>query len=590
MKAIFLQYTQLSPGSQQSDGERLAWILANILFNDDMEDVISAGVPAHIRPRYMHRIRKDRLSRLWSQIITEKHSHDEGKLGSLEERAVLLLCSHRVEDACRALTQSGNLHLASLVAQIGRDPTTRADMKKQIETWQHHNVLSEITEPIRALYELLAGNALISEGKSGGPLEDRVSTFSFSERFGLDWFQAFGLRLWYGITDDEPIEAAVSKFASDLASGDESAFPCPPHLDEVPQDDVRPGVTDSLGQESPLWVLLKLYSATVGSSKEADTWGLEFPAALLPESVSGDALMNRLSFQLHQTLVATVGQYDSFKINTAQADHLTHDYAWELASNGELEQSLFVLLHLSQASTRERALKEMLAHFAPILPSPFTGETSSDAAWHYLTNDLQIPDAWIWTAKALCARDIGDAAGEVSCLIRGKNWNDAHATFCHIVGPSAVIEQDYDTLRDLISGFGDDPEKKVHGWANGGGVYEDFMIIATSAPTPAATGSGKKKGKDPVRLNRLVNALASIGDKFYQSHGIEGLEERVAFREMSNAVDVWTLPDYEVSFFFFFFFLSLSLFGGSSCRRAKLTLMLFKLSRDGVIMESVNFL
>ena len=529
VKADFWQYTQLSPGSHQSDDERITWLLANVLFNDDLEDDISARVPKHVRGTYLRVIKKDRLSRLWSGLIREKHAHDVGKFGSLEERSVLLLCSHRIDESCKALVQSGNLHLASLVAQIGRDPTTRADMKKQIEAWRQYNVYSEMTEPIRALYELLAGNALVSQGKSGGALEDRVSTFSFTERFELDWFQAFGLRLWYGITDDEPIETAVSKFVADLAGGSELAFPRSAYLaggEAVP--------VDSLGRESPLWVLLKVYAATVGGVKDAAST-LEFPAALLPESVSGDVLTNRLSFQLYQTLVSTVGQYDSFKISTVQADHLTHDYAWELAANGLLEQSLFVLLHLSEAPDREWAVKGMLSRFAPKLPSP--AEVSTGTTWQYLTRDLRIPEEWIWVAKALYARDTGDASGEVDCLIRGKNWDDAHATFCRIVGPSAVIERDYDTLKALLSGFGNEPEKKVRGWASGGGVYEDFVLVATTEP------------KDRARLNRLVNALVSIGDKInHQKHGVEGLEERVAFQEMSNAVVAWTLHDSEVSF------------------------------------------
>ena len=533
-----MQYTQLSPGSHQSGDERIIWLLANILFNDGFEDDISARVPARLRPGSLPRIKKDRLSRLWSQLIREKQVDN---FGSLEERAILLLCSHSVDEACRALIQSGNLHLASLVAQIGRDPTTQSDMKKQIETWRQHNMYSEMEEPIRALYELLAGNALVSEGKSGGPLEDRISTFSFTERFGLDWLQAFGLRLWYSITADEPIEAAVSKFAGDLASGSELAFPSPPHLGEGA---VQSGSsTDSLGRESPLWVLLKVYAATAGGVKDGAST-LEFPAALLPESVSGDALTNRLSFQLHQMLASTVGQYNSFKIDVVQADHLTYDYTWELASSGQLEQALFVLLHLSHAADREWAVKDMLARFAPKLPSPVSAsaaDSSRSASWRVLTADLQLPEAWIWVAKALYCRDIGDATGEVDCLIRGKNWNDAHATFCRIVAPSAVIERDYDTLKALLSGFSNEPEKKVSGWASGGGVYEDFVVLATTTSAP--------KGRDRARLSRLMNALNSIGERIRrQNHVVEGLEERVAFQEMGNAVVAWTMNDPEVSF------------------------------------------
>lgn len=518
------QFALASASTTTSDQERLVWQLCNILFNNDIEDDISAGVPAHLRAKYLPRIKKDRLSRLWERIIRERHAHKLGKANSAEERAVYLLCSHRVEEACNVLIASQNFHLATLLAQVGRDPTSRADMAKQVEMWRQHNVYSEMSEPIRALYELLAGNALHSEGKSGGAPEDRASSFTFTERFELDWYQAFGLRLWYAITDDEPLEAAVLKFFNDLSSGKETAFPCPSHQEntQVPQT-----TADVSGRESPLWVLLKLYSTTVGPSRLP---ALELPTAFLPESVTGDKLSSRLSFQLQHVLTATIGHHESFKTDVVQVDKLVQDYAWELGCSGQLERVLFALLHLSRQSDRERAVKETLARFASRLPEPSTPDGSPDAAWQYLTQHLQLPEGWIWVAKALYARDTGDAAREVDCLVRGKNWNDAHATFCRIVGPTAVIERDYATLETLVRGFGEAPERKVRGWTNGGGIYDDFLHLAIA-----------KHGKrDVSRLNRLVNALASMGEKIGQASGVEGLEERVAFKEMSRAVAQWT--------------------------------------------------
>ncbi|KAF7592863.1 hypothetical protein BBP40_012342 [Aspergillus hancockii] len=521
-RADFQQFVQTSSSLTGSHQEGLLWQLANILFNEDIGDDISAGVPPQLRPTFIHRIKKDRLSRLWEGIVREKHAHTLGKANSAEEQAVYLLCSHRVEEACNVLVSSQNFHLATLIAQIGRDPTSRADMAKQIEMWRQHNVYSEMTEPIRALYELLAGNALRSEGKSSGALEDRASTFTLTERFGLDWVQAFGLRLWYGITDDEPIEAAVSKFLNDLNTGNEPAFPYPLY-----QGSVRKVPT--IGQESPLWVLLKVYSTTLGAAKAADIPAMEFPAALLPESVSGDKLSNRLSFQLSQLLATAVGYHDNFKVDVSQVDQLVWDYAWELSCSDQLDRALFVLLHLSRPGDRERAVKETLARFASRLPDQVTLDGAPDTTWHYLTTDLQIPEGWIWVAKALYARDTGDAAREVDCLVRGKNWNDAHATFCRIVGPTAVIEHDYATLETLVSGFGDTPDRKVRGWACGGGIYEDFLRLVTAK-------SGKR---DATRLNRLVNALVAMGNQISQGSGVEGLEERVAFKEMSRAVASW---------------------------------------------------
>ncbi|CAG8357903.1 unnamed protein product [Penicillium salamii] len=522
MAKIDLSQFPLSPSSRsQSEEERLIWQLLNILFNDDVEDDISAGVPPRLRKQFSHRIKKDRLTRLWERIVREKHTQNLDLIRCPVERAVHLICAHRVEEACKTLVDSQNPHLATLVAQIGRDATSRVGIANQIEVWRQNNVLSEMSEPVRALYELIAGNALRSEGKSSGALEDRASTFGLTERFDLDWFQAFGLRLWYCTSEDEPIEAAVSKFLADLATGHEPAFPHPSsHQDNAR---VQPG-SDTLGRESPLWVLLKAFSVTYGNGAES----LQFPASLLPESISGDRLSNRLSFQLHHVLTATLGQQQAIKIDQRQTDHLVWDFASELSAGGDVAQALFVLLHLSQAEDRKRAAQDTLARFAAQLPEPFAADGSADAGWQYLVADLQLPEAWIWVAKALYARDIGDSAREVDCLIRGKHWNDAHATFCRIVAPSAIIEGDYRTLGALVSGFGDGPERKMRGWASGGGVYEDFLRLVHST-----TGR-----RDPTRLNRLVNALVAMGDRIKDT-GLEGLEERVAFKEMSRAVATW---------------------------------------------------
>lgn len=507
------------------DEERLVWQLANILFNDEIEDDISAGVPPQLRPQFAHRIKKDRLTRLWESIIREKHTQTLDFIRSAEERAVHLLCSHRVEEACKTLIDSQNLHLATLVAQIGRDASSQAELADQIEVWRQNNVLSEMSEPVRALYELVAGNGLRSDGKTGGALEDRASTFLLTERFDLDWFQAFGLRLWYGTTEDEPIEAAVSKFLEDLELNHEPAFPRPSHEGNS-HAALQPG-SDTLGRESPLWVLLKAYSAANSSSKISP---VVLPAAILPESLSGDRLTNRLSFQLHHVLAAAVGKTNAVQIDQHQADRLTWDYASELIASEQLSPALFVLLHLSKAEDRKRAVQDILARFGASLPDPTVSDgTTPDLTWQHFTAELQLPEPWIWVAKALHARASGDAVREVEALIRGKHWNDAHATFCRAVGPTAVISRDYATLGQLVTDFGDGPERKMRGWSAGGGIYEDFLRLATST----------RGRRDPTRLSRLVNALVAMGDRVRKGSGVDGLEERVAFKEMSRAVAGW---------------------------------------------------
>jgi nuclear pore complex protein Nup98-Nup96 len=249
-------------------------------------------------------------------------------------------------------------------------------------------------------------------------------------------------------------------------------------------------------------------------------------------------LTNRLSFQLHHVLATLLGHHDAIKIDQLQTDRLVWDYACEIIAGEELAPALFVLLHLSQHEERKRAVQETLARFGALLPDP-EPSAGTESAWLHLTAELQLPEAWIWVAKALHARDRGDATREVDCLIRGRHWNDAHSTFCRAVGPTAVISRDYATLERLISGFGESPERKMRNWASGGGVYEDFLRLATAT----------RGRRDPIRLSRLVNALVKMGDHVRSGKGMDGLEERVAFKEMSRAVAGWiTHEDVQVRF------------------------------------------
>jgi nuclear pore complex protein Nup98-Nup96 len=501
--------------------------------NDELEDDISAGVPAQLRQKYIHRIKKDRLSRLWESILHERHAKYVDKIQNLEERAVILLSCHRIEEACKTLVEGGNPHLATLVAQIGRDQTIRVDMQNQVESWRQHNVYSEMSEPIRALYELLAGNALRSEGKPSGALEDRASTFSMSERFDLDWFQAFGLRLWYSIADDEPIEDAVFKFHHDLIHENEPAFPTPWRMEESRGN--LSGTSNNVSKlESALWTVLKLYAmVTSNNAADAGLSKMEFPAALLPTAVSGNPLKHRPTFQLHQVITTIVGPHDSLIVDTARADQLVWDYCAELIAASQLENSVFVALHLSRAIDRERLIKEILASFASDIPSHLNPNGDTNAVWIYFTKTLQLPEVWIWVAKALHARAIGDAVNEVHYLIRGKNWNEAHATFCQTVGPRMIIQREYGTLQRLVAGFGELPERKVRGWTSGAGMYDDFLRLVQV-----------KDGRlDHVRLKRLVLALAEMGKKINRTSDTEGLEERVALMEMSGIVAGWCLND-----------------------------------------------
>ncbi|EEP80236.1 predicted protein [Uncinocarpus reesii 1704] len=379
-----------------------------------------------------------------------------------------------------------------------------------------------MTEPIRALYELISGNCLRSEGKPNAAIEDRTSTFSISERFGLDWIRAFGLRLWYGIGETDPIEAAVSLFYHDICHGNEPAYPTSTLDDEQ----------SSNSAESPLWVILKIFAVAKHNGNHAEIKPVPVPQDIMPEAVTGNGLRNRFSFQLFHHICKVAGPYNALTIDEHRANQLTFNYAWEVAAARDYGPALFVLLYLTRAVDRERSIKEMLSQFGAWLPKPLLEDGAPSIMWKFLTEELRIPSPWIWAAKALFARYDGNPSAEVECLINAEHWNEAHETFCRVVAPKTVIRRDFSTLKSLIDAFGEKPESKIRDWAHEGGMYQDFLALVD---VPGIR-------KDQALVKRLVATLINVGEKIEKS-ATASFEEKVALKEIGRLVAGWCTAD-----------------------------------------------
>lgn len=484
-----------------SEHEKSVWQLASILFDD--QDPEAYGVPAAHKYQYDHRIRKDRLITFWEQLCDSSAKQAVSAAKDAEERAVAHLSAHRVVDACDALVKGKDFRLATLVAQIGGDEIMRDDMEAQIDAWRDLNVLSEMTHPVRTLYSLLAGNTCICEGKKG-PSEDRAETFTISLRFNLDWKRAFGLRLFYAILSEEPIEAAVVKFANDIQT-DEPKKPVPWFIEdgtEMPWHDPT-----SPQREDMLWGLLKLYA----TSKSA----LPTPSiaeTFTPHNTTGNPIDARLSFQLYHALIL---RFPSAPASApVQADALTWTFATQLEAAGEWLWALFALLHLSQRQQRDRAIHAHIVQHAADIKTDPDGEY-----FQTLTETFKIPESWIWDAKALYARTVlQDHMKEVKYLVKAGDWEEAHQVLKREVGPMAVIEEDWEMLGEVLEAFRPGKEG-INQWGLGGEVYEDYLTLVT-------------KDIDEVEkeeiLNRLLGALPMMAKGVFR--------QMVAVQEISAAV------------------------------------------------------
>jgi nuclear pore complex protein Nup98-Nup96 len=479
--------------------EKLVWQLASVLFDQ-------VHVPKELEdfPKAVDRLRKDKLSVFWQKLVEPRASQQVAMARTAEEKAIAALAGHRVADACGHLVGGKDFHLATLVAQIGGRESIRADMREQLDEWQKSRVLSEFSQPIRAIYELLAGNVCVCAGTKGAPIEDRIDSFSISKRFGLDWRQAFGLRLWYGILAREELDIAVHKFAQDLAQDLE---PSRPHAWYVEQKIPTLWEDEDLAdREDLLWGLLRLYAF-----QDSD-----LEAVIRPENSQLSPVDTRLSWQLSRALTAS-GAITYATDADDRADQATLSFASQLNSEGSWLEAVFVLLHLSSPTARAKSVQNQLAQHA--------GRIGSDdsASFTTLVRDFQIPPAWLWEAKALYMRSVKrDAQGEVECLIRAGSYEEAHRTFAQEVAPRRIVEADYETLRALLGGFRG-RESAVSEWHRGGQIYADFLRLLDDEKTG--------RGVDHAVLERLLGGLPAV-----VASRRAGFLERVAVETMGGVV------------------------------------------------------
>ncbi|KAF4554951.1 Nucleoporin NUP145-like protein [Elsinoe fawcettii] len=499
--------------------EHEIWKLASILFDPvevSCKDFVQ-DVPVSEYSRYEKQIRREAILAFWRDITRPKAMDDVRDASTTEEKAIACLSCGDIEGACSTLVEGKNFHTATIIAQLPLDNKAKDIIKKQIATWRSQNVLSEISPAIRALYEIAAGNASVSEGKTGAA-EDRAPTFSISEQSGLSWQQALGLRLWYG---DDDITTAVEKYITEVAQGAEKVLPSPKAIVEARQESLS-------SRQDGLLVLLRLFASLHNSSIAAPSAEELFS----PLALTSHPLNARLSWQL-ATVLSSNKIISSKQLTSNYLDILATSLAHQLEAVSTTDSILTattISSHLSTPTLRKSAITSLLARRAPLLTTgthPFATDSSSDVALQYLTSH-SIPASWLHTARALLSASIGDFSSQAAHLLLASDVAAAHAVLTHHVGPQAIITRDHDLLRELLGHFPQDAPTSVAGWRTGGGVYFDFIHLCD-----LTTRRGVDVEQEQATiLKRLVGALpgmAAGGAKM-------GLEERVAVAEMSRVV------------------------------------------------------
>ncbi|CAK7220443.1 hypothetical protein SBRCBS47491_004190 [Sporothrix bragantina] len=522
--------------------EQSVWELASVLF-DTVEEHASS-------PAEEARQRRTNLVKFWAQLVQDSTSAKRlDQAESPEEKAVLYLASRKVPEACRSLVDSKNFKLATLVSMIGTGDAFKKDMREQVDDWQQGDALSEFSIPLRSIYSLLAGNVSVCEGKKGGGVENRMNSVVLSNWFGLDWKQAFGLRLWYGIAAGEGIEAAVAKYVEDLEQG---RVPAPRPWYTMQRDIPISWADPQREQREDL--LFGLLRVAAGLARLEDV--------LEPENSQPSPFRYRFCWQINQALSAAKTVSPSAKLSIEKADSLTSSYASEVVyqndnatdgGDGTWVHAIWVLLHLSDATSRTHAIQDVLARHTGSL---FANNGAKANLYNDLVDDLRIPAQWVWQAAALYWRnEQNQPVLEAECLLRASAFADAHRIFVKELAPKAIVERNYSDIAEMLEKL-QPHRQQIKDWALGGEVYSRFLDLLTlqrggtlggsasgsgAASAPRTRGRQQQQARDEaeqasVQLIGAVEALASSLPSMYDNAGDALPTEVAAITEMADVV------------------------------------------------------
>ena len=498
--------------------EKALWELAAILFDDEGEVYNDYEKAAPIR--------KERLARFWRALVRKDAEKDVRNARSHAEKAFIWLTCGDVEEACAALLEGKNFHLATIVAQLPGDGAFRSTISKQIDAWMQLNSLSEFDDHIRALYEIAAGNVRDIRGKAGA-VEDTVHSFSFAQRFNLDWRRIFGLRLWYA-SELPDTDIVVQNLWDDIEHGAEMVKPVPRFIQDRPIGNDA----ESDSREDPLWSLLKLFAGL----PQTDVEGSRLALALEPDNISGSPMDARLAWQLGQLLFEKrIGTSETdpngSEEDRAVVDKLTITFAESLARlvptrADALNTATWVLMHLSNASAIEQSIRSLLNLNAPQL--------HPDQKFLPVLSHSKTSKRWEFAAKALYAHAIEhDPVAEAKYLVQAGQWDEAHGVVVDEIGPTAIIEQDYDGLRDVLGYLMEEHKRSSRDlfssaeWERGGGLFFDFVELCDHEGVQGAN-------RNHSQINNLAHKVTKTLERLGRPN-LDGMtkRQRIAIQMMS---------------------------------------------------------
>mgnify|MGYP001153649098 CR=1 FL=1 len=216
----------------------------------------------------------------------------------------------------------------------------------------------------------------------------------------LDWLRSLSACLWFGVHIDRPVSAAVELY-------------------------------DRLSDSYPAWYLSPKNGKDVHDLRYriiqlyANPQKQPLASMLDPLSATDSSLDYRVPWLLHEILFA---KYGNTLLEPAAADTLHIHFAMQLEIVGRPWLAVFVLLHLSEESRRQKAVVELLSRHVPHIDFEQV-ETNADC--QFLLSRLHVPRVWLCAALAIRARSENDLLNTVRYLMGARRFHEAHQVLLH---------------------------------------------------------------------------------------------------------------------------------------------------------------
>ncbi|KAL0585307.1 hypothetical protein ABG067_004839 [Albugo candida] len=405
-------------------------------------------------------LRRVAISRWMENAIGLLEDESCHRKDTSEESILQLLCRHQITEAAELAADSGNLRLATLVAQIATYDGSefRHLIMTQLSEWGVDESLSHFSETHALIYSVLAG---------------AVEAVTASSQWRLSWLSAIALFFWYKYGPSTSLKSALSMYQTACAKN--LAASCSVSTCGSIKDDM-------------LMEVLKLYA-----EQPVALCNVLSPSGLLHGTSA--YLDYEVSWHLNSILRAL-----GYQLDAVWESHLYQNFIMQLEGNKLWQEALYVTLNISNPVEREATCRAvLLRHSCDV--AQMAAEQLEE-----LVQKLKIPVHWIESTLALDMRYKNAYHSEIGHWMAAEMYDEAHSVLIKHIAARLFFSNDKQLLLQLLEEMElfalSIPLWNCCEWYLGGGLWLEFLRLEQAHDTVTC-----KPQEMELRLYLAINTL-----------------------------------------------------------------------------------